>query len=288
MVTASAGKGGVATVRISASRRSLLAAGIALSIMLAGCTGDGWWPSTSVTATTAAPAATPPPPPAQLCGGPTTPARSFWLSGPGGAQVYAAVVGSGPATAVFVHEFGSRGLCGFWPYADWLARTKGVRSVLFSQCGAGASQCPAGNATDQWLAVTTAAVAWARAHDAGQVTLVGASAGGVVALQVAASISPPVAAVVNLSGERRWQGLDSLAAARRLQVPALFAVAPGDSLVSVATMRRLYQAAPVRDKRLVVLAEGAGHGWDLLGGAAGTDWSPLAVTVAAWIQGRHG
>jgi pimeloyl-ACP methyl ester carboxylesterase len=275
-------------VRISTSLRSLLAVVIALSIMLAGCTGDGWWPSTSITATTAAPAAAPPPPPpAELCGGPTTPAQSLWLSAPGGAQVYAAVVGTGPATAVFVHQAGPRGLCGFWPYADWLARTKGVRSVLFSQCGAGASQCPAGNAADQWLEVTTAAVSWARAHGAGQVALVGASAGGVVALQVAASISPPVAAVVNLSGARRWQGLDSLVAARRLGVPALFAVAPDDSLVSVGTMRRLYQAAPVRAKRLVVLAEGAGHGWELLGGAAGSDWSPLAVTVAAWIQGRH-
>jgi pimeloyl-ACP methyl ester carboxylesterase len=274
-------------VRISASLRYLLAA-VALSIMLASCTGDDWWPSTSVTATTAAsPAAPAPPPPAQLCGGPTTPAQSLWLSAPGGAQLYAAVVGAGPVAAVFVHEAGPRGLCGFWPYADWLARTNGVRSLLFSQCGAGASQCPPGNAADQWLATTTAAVTWARAHGAGQLTLVGASAGGVVALQVAASIRPPVDAVVDLSGERRWQGLDSLAAARRLQVPGLFAVAPGDSLVSVATMRQLYDAAPVRAKRLVVLAEGAGHGWELLGGAAGSDWSPLAVTVAAWIQGRH-
>jgi pimeloyl-ACP methyl ester carboxylesterase len=267
--------------------RYLLAAVIALSVMLAGCTGGDWWPSTSVTATTAAPAAAPPPPPARLCGGPATPAQSFWLSGPGGAQIYAAVVGTGPTTAVFVHEAGSRGLCGFWPYADWLARTRGVRSLLFSQCGAGASQCPAGNAAEQWLATTTAAVAWARAHGAGRVTLVGASVGGIVALQVAASNPPPVDAVVSLSGERRRMGLDSLAAARRLQVPALFAVAPGDSYVSVATMRQLYAAAPVRDKRLVVLAEGAGHGWDLLGGAAGTGWSPLAVTVAAWIKGRH-
>lgn len=254
--------------------------------MLAGCTRDAWWPSTSVTATTAA-SAPPPPPPAELCGGPTTPAQSLWLSAPGGAQVYAAVVGTGPTTAVFVHQAGPTGLCGFWPYADWLARTNGVRSLLFSQCGAGASQCPPGNPADQWLATTTAAVTWARAHDAGRITLVGASAGGVVALQVAASIRPPVDGVVDLSGERRWQGLDSLAAARRLQVPALFAVAPGDTLVSVGTMRQLHEAAPVRAKRLVVLADGAGHGWELLGGAAGTDWSPLAVTVAAWIQGRH-
>jgi pimeloyl-ACP methyl ester carboxylesterase len=275
-------------VRVSASRRYLLAAVIVLSIVLVRYTGDEWLPrSTSTTATTAALAATPLPPPAQLCGGPTTPAQSLWLSGPGGALVYAAVVGAGPTTAVFVHQAGPRGLCGFWPYADWLAKTKGVRSVLFSQCGAGVSQCPPGDAADHWLSMTTAAVAWARAQGAGQVTLVGASAGGVVALEVAASISPPVAAVVDLSGGRRWLGLDSLAAARRLRVPALFAVAPGDSLVSVGTMRQLYEAAPVRAKRLVVLAEGAGHGWELLGGAAGSDWSPLAVTVAAWIQGRH-
>jgi hypothetical protein len=52
-------------------------------------------------------------------------------------------------------------------------------------------------------------------------------------------------------------------------------------------MRQLHEAAPVRAKRLVVPADGAGHGWELLGGAAGTDWSPLAVPVAAGIQGRH-
>ena len=269
-------------MRSSANRRRLLPVVVALSIILAGCTTDA--PSRPSTATSA-PA---PPPPAELCGGPTTPARSFWLSAPGGAQLYAAVVGTGPATAVFVHQAGTTGLCGFWPYADWLARTKGVRSLLFSQCGNGASQCPPGKPADQWPATTTAAVSWARTHGARRVTLVGASAGGVVALQVAASIRPPVEGVVSLSGEGRWMGLDSLAAARRLRVPALFAVAPGDRYVSVATTRRLYQAAPVRAKRLVVLAEGAGHGWDLLGGAAGTDWSPLAGTVASWIQGHHG
>ena len=273
-------------MRISTHPGRFLPVVVVLSIVLAGCTRDRPFPS--LTTTTAASAANPAPPaPAELCGGPTTPAQSLWLSAAGGALVYAAVVGTGPATAVFVHQAGPRGLCGFWPYADWLARTSGVRSVLFSQCGAGASQCPPGEAADQWLEVTTAAVSWARANGAGQVTLVGASAGGIVAMQVAASIRPPVSAVVNLSGGRRWLGLDPLAAARRLQVPALFAVAPEDSMVSAGTMRRLYQATPVRAKRLVVLAEGAGHGSELLGGAAGSAWTPLASTVAAWIQGRH-
>jgi alpha-beta hydrolase superfamily lysophospholipase len=72
-------------------------------------------------------------------------------------------------------------VCGFWPYADWLARTKGVWSVLFGQCGTGASQCPAGNPADQWRTTTTAAVTWARTNGAdGPITLVGASAGGVM------------------------------------------------------------------------------------------------------------
>jgi dienelactone hydrolase len=197
------------------------------------------------------------------------------------------MVGTGTDTAVFVHASGDRGLCGFWPYADWLAKVEGVRSVLVNQCGYGASQCPAGEEYGQWLAATKAAVTWAREHGARQVTVVGASVGGIVALQAGASIRPRVDAVVNLSGELRWKGLDSLAAARRLQVPALFAVAPGDSYVSVGTTRRLYRATPARSKRLVVLAEGAGHGWELLGGTPGSAWSPLAVTVAAWIQGHH-
>jgi hypothetical protein len=136
----------------------MLAAVIALAIMLAGCTRDRPFPS--VTATTAASPAAPaaPPPPAELCGGPTTPAHSLWLSGPRSALVYAAVVGTGPTTAVFVHQAGPTGLCGFWPYADWLARTRGVRSLLFSQCANGASQCPPGNTADQWQEVTKTVV----------------------------------------------------------------------------------------------------------------------------------
>ena len=262
---------------------------LALSLVLAGCGGNtsSRPPTTGAPTTSASPASPAPAPPADQCGAPATPAQSFWLPTSAGAQLQAAMVGNGPDTAVFVHESGNRGLCGFWPYADWLAKAKGVRSVLVNQCGYGASECPAGEETGQWLAATTAAVGWARTHGARQVTLVGASAGGIVALQAAASIRPRVDAVVDLSGERRWKELDSLAAARRLRVPALFAVAPGDSYVSVATMRRLYQATPAGSKRLVVLAEGAGHGWELLGGTPGTDWSALAGTVAAWIQGRH-
>jgi dienelactone hydrolase len=91
--------------------------------------------------------------------------------------------------------------------------------------------------------------------------------------------------VVDLSGELRWAGLDSLAAGRHLSVPALLAVAPGDRYVSVGDMRRLCQAIPAHPKRLVVAPAGAGHGWTLL--TAPTGWSHLAATTAAWIHGHR-
>jgi pimeloyl-ACP methyl ester carboxylesterase len=230
--------------------------------------------------------ATAPRPPSERCGDPAAEARAFWLDAPGGARLQAAAVGAGPDVAVFVHESGGPGLCGFWPYAEWLARTRHVRAVLFDQCGYGDSSCPGGRDEDgtAWAQATAAVVAWARDHGARHVTLVGASFGGIVVLHAAASIRPPVDAVVDLSGELSWNGLDSLPAARRLAVPALFAVAPGDRYVTVADMRRLYQASSARPKRLVVMPEALGHGWSMLESGG---WTPLASRVAAWSTGRY-
>ena len=197
------------------------------------------------------------------------------------------MVGTGPDTAVFIHESGTQGLCGFWPYADWLAGAEGVRSVLFNQCTYGASQCAAIDEAREWIAATGAAVAWARDHGAPRVTIVGASVGGVIALHATTSITPRVDAVVNLSGELSWSGLDSVAAAKRLDTAALFAIAPGDRYVTVDEMQSVYQAASAAPKQLVVLPDGAGHGWQMLTDASGYGWSPLATTIANWIHGSR-
>ena len=195
------------------------------------------------------------------------------------------MVGTGPDTAVFIHESGTRGLCGFWPYADWLASAEGLRSVLFNQCTYGASQCAAIDEAEEWIAATEAAVAWARDHGARRVTIVGASAGGVVALHAATSITPRVDAVVNLSGQLSWSDLNSVAAAKRLDTAALFAIAPGDPYVTIDEMQSVYQAASAAPKQLVVLPDRAGHGWQILTDASGSGWSPLATTIANWILG---
>jgi dienelactone hydrolase len=263
-----------------------------LAALLVGAAGCQARPSrapasaTTITPTPASPISAPQP--ADQCGTPSTRAQTFWLDGPGGDRLQAATVGSGRDAAVFVHQSGTQGLCDFWPYAAWLADTKHVRAVLVDQCGYGASTCPGvGRNVDggRWVAATRAAVAWTRAHGARRITLVGASFGGIVVLHAARSIQPPVNAVVDLSGELRWAGVDSLAAGRHLRVPALLAVAPGDRYVSVGDMRRLYAAIPARPKRLVVAPAGAGHGWALL--TAATGWSPLGATTAAWIHGRQ-
>jgi pimeloyl-ACP methyl ester carboxylesterase len=260
-----------------------------LAVLLAVGCGSGPRTPAPATATSAPPAtaAAAPPQPSQQCGQPAAKAQAFWLDGPDGARLQAAAIGRGPDAAVFVHEWGAQGLCGFWPYAEWLARTRHLRAILFDQCGYDDSQCPASDQQDgkAWVQATAAAVAWARDHGARRVTLIGASFGGIVVLHAAASIRPAVDGVVDLSGELSWNDLDSLPAARRSTVPALFAVAPGDRYVTVGDMRRLYQASPARPKRLVVLAEPLGHGWSMLTSGSGS-WSPLAATVADWAAGR--
>jgi len=244
--------------------------------------------ATTPASTTLGPTSGPPEQPAHDCGAPAMPAQTFWLSGAHGAWLRAATVGEGPDVAVFVHESGTAGLCGFWPYAVWLAQQWHLRALLFDQCAYGGSDCPADTRTvhEDWIASTSAAVAWARANAARRVTLVGASVGGIVVLHAAASIRPAVDAVVDLSGELSWSGLDSLPAARTLTVPVLYAVAPGDTYLSVADMRLLYDATPSPTKRLAEAP--SGHGWVMLTAPSGSAWSPLATQVAEFVQGRYG
>jgi pimeloyl-ACP methyl ester carboxylesterase len=95
-----------------------------------------------------------------------------------------------------------------------------------------------------------------------RVVLVGSSVGGTAALVAAASLRPPVAGVVSVSGAAVVLGLDARPAMPRLRVPALFMAARGDEGFASAA-RGLYGAAGARDKRLVVLSSAA-HGTNLL------------------------
>ncbi len=217
-------------------------------------------------------------------------ARAFFLNGPHGLRLAANAYGSGPDAAVFLHQVGPTGMCGFWPYAHWLATQHHVLVVLVARCDYDSSTCPAEQRGDQGVVNLTApAVEWARAHGATRVTLVGGSSGASDALQ-AGGVVAHVNAVVALSPDGADTGADDLASAQRLHVPTLFVVAPADGYCPLPAVRPLYDAVPARQKRFEVPSQGElfmAHGWELLqdhypSGA----FSPVATLVASWVTGR--
>lgn len=197
-------------------------------------------------------------------------------------RLEAAVTGSGSTTVVFVHESGSTGMCGFADFAAWVARSRHARALLVEQCGYGGSRCPdMSEAGSTWIGATRVAIAWARAHGARRVVVVGASYGGTVALAVGSG-TPRVDAVADLSGERSIGGLDAVRLARSVRVPLVLGVAPGDRYVSVEEMRAVAAAAAPTHPRLLVSDLQGAHGWELLADSP-TTWSPVAQAVAALV-----
>lgn len=195
--------------------------------------------------------------------------------------------GSGPDAVVFLHEISPEGMCGFAAYAAWLvAHYRAVQVVLVNRCGYGASVCHSEATATDIVTETEPAIAWARGHGARRITLVGASGGGMDALEAAALI-PGIAAVVDLSGDVNDTGANDNALVRRITIPALLTAAPDDQFVSIAALRGYYAKIPARVKRLLIENNDPGvHGWDLLSGANGQPPSPLAVTIADWALGH--
>jgi hypothetical protein len=218
-----------------------------------------------------------------LCGGL---ARAMWLPIRGG-RLEANSAGSGPDAVVFLHEIGREGMCGFASYAAWLVgHYRGLQVVLVNRCGYGATVCPSAATSGDIVTETKPAVDWARSHGARHVTLVGASGGGMDALEAAALI-PGIAAAVDLSGDINDTFDNDSALVPRVTIPALLAVAPDDQYCSIPTMRGYYAKIPARIKRLLIENKYPGtHGWDLLAGPTGQPPSPLAMTVAQWALGH--
>jgi len=234
-------------------------------------------PETTTTAASAEPS-----PPEDTCGG--IEGETAWLDVPDVGRIQMATTGSGDKVAVFLHQTNRNGMCGFRAYAERLAE-QGVRSVLVNQCGYGESECEDGTEVgESWPKVAAAVVAQVRKNGAARVTLVGASAGGTLAI-VAAGDDPEIDAVVNLSGPLAFSGLDAEAAAPSVTQQALVATAPGDnSGPTPAEAEALVAKMASTDKRVFVATDQEGvHGWSLLGGEE--RWTPLADTVQQVVLG---
>jgi pimeloyl-ACP methyl ester carboxylesterase len=177
-----------------------------------------------------------------------------------GVQLHGIVLGRGETTVVLAHEYPDS-LCGWFPYADKLARG-GARVLLFDQRAKG---------TRLDLDVV-AAVEKARDLGAGKVVAMGASLGGAATLVAAGRDCFDVSGVVSVSGETDLRtfgrGVPPLYAVpfeRHITAPLLVVGSRDDPLVDEAAVDSLLARVPGTAKR-AVLAEGAAHGWDLLQG----------------------
>jgi len=168
--------------------------------------------------------------PATMCGDgyttpPIAPSSTLWLPADG-SWFHSGLVGDASDTtvAVFVHQ-ADLGFCGWYPYAQYLAK-RGVRSIMLNLCGFGVTLCPpdALVLSDGADAVLTAA-RWARAHGATRVVVVGASMGGTTAVLAASEDRKhQLDAVADLSGPLVYLDANITHAGDSISIPSFFAV----------------------------------------------------------------
>jgi dienelactone hydrolase len=171
------------------------------------------------------------------------------------------VSSSGPVGIVIVHQSG-QDLCESVSWAE-----------AFSAAGylALAPSVNEGQQVDQ----VERSVAYLREHGAKQVVLLGASMGGTAVLQVAAGLTPPVQAVVSLSGPGIYTPMDALTTAPKLAVPVFYSAGALDTEFATDETD-LYNATTEKDKTLDIVPNDASHGFALL--------SSLLPKVEAFLQ----
>jgi pimeloyl-ACP methyl ester carboxylesterase len=219
----------------------------------------------------------PPIPIGQFCLTKAERAHALRFRSRSGVEIGGVLLGRGPVGIVLVHE--SPGdVCQWLFYARVLER-RGYAVLLIDLNGFGSSPpAPGSPARPHWDRDVAAAAAVLRAHGVKKVVLIGASLGGTCVIAAASEIRPPVAAVVDLSGPTESSGIEALAAARHLRVPALYEVSGDDEFVDA--VRQVYRATPARLRKLVVVRSGGGHGVGLLM----TDLQPHASENRAAIE----
>jgi pimeloyl-ACP methyl ester carboxylesterase len=164
------------------------------------------------------------------------------------------VLGRGRTGVVLANQ-SDRDLCDWLPFARGLA-AQGFRVMLFDY-GSGAP--------DQEVAAAGRAL---EGLGSSRIVLGGASEGAKAAILAQAAHPQLASAVVALSPERYLRGKDVLPAARRLDVPALFAVSVEDPYSARDTPELARASGHTRTRMVVV--PGAAHGVDLVRGAAAT------------------
>lgn len=219
-------------------------------------------------------------PPQQVCTGVDIPpgVEQRVLTSSDGSSINTAWLGSGRTVAVLLHQTDGNGLCGMLFYADYLAK-RGIRAVAVDLCGYSQSFCQLPFQDDPVRQVELVSDA-VRAEGAGRVVLVGASMGGSLAVAAAGRVDAD--AVVDLSGPAQFNNLDVADDAASITMPIMVAFGKATDPADLAAVRAQLPAMPTTAKRVVVLPQG--HGVELLRGADGTGFSPLARQVLDLVR----
>lgn len=206
--------------------------------------------------------------------------RPLWLHAHDGQRLYAIRGGSGTTGVVLVPESPPGDVCGWLPYLATLEHA-GLRVLALDYRGTGDSSLGGGRAAFAYGDDLAAAVGRLRADGAARVIVVGASFGGVAAMQYGPRLH--VDAVVSLSGETRLPEfhVDAIRAIPRLRVPLLIVGTRDDSYLPVADARRLLRHAGSAEKQTMFFP-GSWHGWDIV------EVAPFAAKaralILAWIR----
>lgn len=197
------------------------------------------------------------------------------FTGGDGAPLVGIELGQGRTGVVLAHQ-NTSDLCEWLPYGKRLAG-KGYRVLAFDFAGEGGSGDPESPLSLDGEVV--AAVEHVRSRGAVDVVLMGASKGATAILTAATSISPPPKALVSLSAPGRFDAMDALAAAPKLQSPALYVAGKADSQFATSA-QQLYDATPATSRTILLVDEGA-HGTALLSDASGATVTEAIETLLA-------
>jgi dienelactone hydrolase len=189
---------------------------------------------------------------------------------PDGVQVEAYM--SGPAAGKHVSSSGTVGIVIVHQSQQTLCDSMSW-AVLFSRAGYLALAPTVGEY--QQVADVEASVAYLRGHGAKQVVLLGASMGGTAVLQAAPALTPPVQAVVSLSGPSIYSPMDALDFVPKLAVPVFYSAGAQDTEFATDETD-LYNATTEKDKTLDIVPHSDSHGFALL--------SDLLPKVEAFLQ----
>jgi len=190
--------------------------------------------------------------------------------------VAAAATGSGPATVVLLNDSGNS-VCGWLPLADALVERQ-LKVAIFAYRSTAADNEP--EAIRDALAVAD------RARSGNRYALIGASLGGRVVIEAAATRPSGLAGIMSLSGERTIQDYrDILPDARKVTSPASYVGAKDDFASRGERQQRQLHEAMQGKPNILLQRDGLAHGMDLIN-ADGPDGKAMNSRIVDFAEQR--